>query len=136
MAIYTLSSLINSLVEFEQSVAKKLVGLEGELENKDLSEFVGGVSRRISELRDLKGFMVEMILEPIYGVDVKEMIDSIKSVSLISPPIEAAKKVLNIYIDLYSRLSREVYGVSMELSMLLERYMKYAYSILNKLSVE
>lgn len=133
MAKYTLSSLINSLVEFEKVVASRLKSLTENFESYRLSKFVGDVNKRIDRLTFYKTSMVvEMVLEPITGIDIEEVRSYIESVE-DGDVLGTIKMILGTYIDTYEKVSKNIYSISIDISMLLDQFRKEASKILRSL---
>ncbi len=133
MAKYTLSSLINSLVEFEKVVASKLKPLSGNLDLPRLHRFVEKVNERINKLTFYKTSMiVEMVLEPITGIDIEEIRGYIESIEE-EDTLDAIKLILHTYIDTYEKVSHDIYSISIDVSMLLDQFRREASKILRSL---
>jgi len=133
MAKYTLSSLINSLVEFEKVVASRLKALSENFESSRLSKFIDKVNKRIDRLAFYKTSMVvEMVLEPITGIDIEEIRSYIESIEE-EDVLEAIKMILSTYIDTYEKVSKNIFSISVDVSMLLDQFRRDAIKILNSL---
>lgn len=133
MPKYTLSSLINSLVEFEKTVVTRLKSLSENLESPRLHKFVEEVDKRINKLTFYKTSMVvEMVLEPITGLDIEEIRRYIESIAE-EDALDAIKLILNTYIDTYKKVFQNIYSISIDVAMLLDQFRRDANKVLRSL---
>lgn len=134
MTRYTLSSLINALIRFEEAVANKLNEFIESMDNDSLNKFVSSYRNRIRRLAVYKETMiVEMILEPITGIDIDEKIINITVGVGGQEPYQCVRRIIETYIDVYRDVSKRIYGISIDVSMLLNNFVREARRLLQSL---
>lgn len=131
MAKYTLSSLVNALIRFEEAVARKLNEFALDDIDGGLNRFVEQYRDRVIKLNNYKGSMViEMVLEPITGVDVEEKISYIEGLKDCGGQEGCIRSILKTYVELYSDVAEKIFSISIDVSMLLKGFVRKAWEIL------
>jgi hypothetical protein len=123
MEKYTLSSLINRVVEIEKELAKLLTGTldyitDDRLKNI-LLEYIDGLEERLDRLTRVKIYMVvEMVLEPITGLDTYGYMSRVNDI-YHEDNLDISIKILKIFSlveTMYIDIAEKIRYISPELS--------------------
>ncbi len=107
MKKYTLSKLINSLIMFEEALSKYL-------DEKGYADMARDSRRRLDALRDSSNLIVvEMTLEPIYTVDISEVLNLIRN-------INDRNRIEEMVRNMYMEISKALENVSLEYAELMK----------------
>jgi len=133
MSKYTLSQLINRIIEVEEYTASSILESAKDDSPNILIDFINGVGERVRMLSEVKTNMViEMTLEPITGIDINGYLETITSYRREAGPIQTIE-ILRHYITLYKKIMDKVYEVSIDLYNLLYRFIRDATRVLTEL---
>ena len=126
---YTLSSLLNRLIEGEKFFRDKFIQVSSEVKDGNikryLEENIKDGEKRIEELEWIKGFLVvEMTLEPIIGPNLLEYINTIVKSIENARVKEDFIKVEKLRIDTYKEAIALLKNVSPEAADLLQGFIK------------
>ena len=133
MSKYTLSQLINKIIEVEEYTARSILESAKDDAPNILMDFISGVDERVRMLSEVKTSMViEMTLEPITGIDIDDYLKPITNYRGETDQIQTIE-ILRHYIKLYKKIMDKVYEVSIDLYNLLYRFTRDATRVLSEL---
>jgi ferritin-like metal-binding protein YciE len=132
---YTLSSLLNRLIEGERVLREAFIKLSAIVEDIEIRKYLENnikeTDKRIEELEWIKGFIViEMTLEPILGPDLKEYVNKIVQYIGEAKIKEDFVKIEKLRIDTYRKAIELLKNVSPEASDLLESFITRSEELL------
>ncbi len=109
MKKYTLSKLINSLIEFEETLSKYL-------DEKGFTDMARDSRQRLDTLRDSSNvIIVEMTLEPIYTVDITEVLNLIRNAN-------DRNRIKELVRNMYIEISKALENISLEYAELMKSF--------------